>query len=132
MKFSVKGIVGIVAFVVVSSQVLAIQYGSTGALSGVVIGLVLGAVFAYIESPHIDWRPRNPLWVIVPLVAGIALAPTVFGAPLPFGIFACLAAWYASPRMWWRQYWLAISVGWLLVVVGFIVVALMVASGGHY
>ncbi|MEJ6550747.1 hypothetical protein PQI66_14470 [Corynebacterium sp. USCH3] len=127
MKISVKGIVGIVAFVVISSQVLAIQYGVTGALCGVAIGLVLGGVFAYIESPHNDWRPLNPLWVIVPLVGGVALMAPAFGAPLPLGAFACLTAWYASPRMWWRQFWLAISVGWLVFMAGFIILALMVA-----
>ncbi|MGP5929742.1 hypothetical protein [Corynebacterium glyciniphilum] len=127
MKPSVTGIVGLVAFVVISSQAMSIQYGPTGALSGAAIGLVLGAVFAYMVSPQNDWRPRNPLWVIVPLVAGIALVPTVFGVQVPLGIFAFLAAWMASPRMWQRWAWLTLSAFWLVLVAGFFTLALMIA-----
>ena len=94
------------------------------------MGLVLGAVFAYMESPHNDWRPRNPLWAIVPLAGGLALTPAVFGAPVPLCIFAFLAALYASLRMWWRPVWRVVSSGFLVLAAGFILVALMVASGG--
>jgi hypothetical protein len=132
MGLSVKGIAAVILFVAVSAQTLAIQYGPSGALSGVAIGLVLGGLVAYMVSPHNDWRPRNPLWVIVPLVGGVALTPAVFGAPLPLGVFACIAAWYASPHMWWRPVWRMVAGSWLVLVAGFILVALMVVSGGNY
>lgn len=127
MNFSVRGVVGIILFVAVSGGVIGLQYGLTGTLSVAAVGLVLGAVFAYMESPHNDWRPRNPLWVIAPLVGGISLVAAVWGLPLSLGAFAFLAALFASPRMWGRWVWLTLASIWMVFMVGFVGLALLIA-----
>jgi hypothetical protein len=34
--------------------------------------------------------------------------------------------------MWWRRVWLTLWAIWLVLVVGFVAIALMLATGGHY
>lgn len=130
MKASVAGIAttaGIAVIIAITCQLMWMQHGNAGAAIGAATGLGLGAVLAYMASPRNDWRPRNPLWVVVPLVAGIALTPAVFGPQVPLGIFVFAAAWLASPRMWQRWAWLTLSAFWLVLVAGFFSLALMIA-----